>query len=127
MKKLESNDSKKPMTYNFVCFSDLAYEFHDDDKNEIQKKIKRRLKYYELGKYEQNRIEYIRKLKKELYLELSNPIKSKYYKKTESEFAHPSDFDIGGLKEKYQKIFPEIQEEDFWSILNFAIYLFYLR
>lgn len=36
-------------TYDFICFTDLAYEFDFSDKKEAEKKIKRRLKYYKLG------------------------------------------------------------------------------
>jgi hypothetical protein len=41
-------DDKK-QTYDFICFTDLAYEFDLSEKKEIEKKIKRRLKYYNLG------------------------------------------------------------------------------
>ena len=43
-------------TYDFVCFSDLAYEFDFSDLKEAEKKIKRKLKYYRLGKYDQARV-----------------------------------------------------------------------
>ncbi|MBN1639482.1 MAG: hypothetical protein JW866_10970 [Ignavibacteriales bacterium] len=44
-------------TYDLVCFTDLAYEFDFSDKKEAEKKIKRRLKYYKLGVYSQERVE----------------------------------------------------------------------
>ena len=42
---------KKGQTYDFICFTDLAYEFAFTEKAEIEKKIKRRLKYYKLAPY----------------------------------------------------------------------------
>jgi hypothetical protein len=50
-------------TYEFVCFGDLAYEFDLSNTKEAESKIKRRLKYYQLGAYEQNRVDYLRRLK----------------------------------------------------------------
>ncbi len=38
-------DPENP-SYDFICFSDLAYEFNDSDQIETESKIKRRLKYY---------------------------------------------------------------------------------
>lgn len=58
-------------TYDFVCFGDLAYEFDFSDLKEAEKKIKRKLKYYGLGKYDQERIEYVRELKNDLFKEIS--------------------------------------------------------
>ena len=54
----------KTQTYDFICFTDLAYEFDVCEKKEIEKKIKRRLKYHDLGDYNQGRVDYIRQLKK---------------------------------------------------------------
>jgi hypothetical protein len=58
-------------TYEFICFGDLAYEFDFSDRKEAERKIKRRLKYYHLGDYDQERVNYVRELKNDLYTEIS--------------------------------------------------------
>ena len=77
---IEKMTDNKEQTYDFICFTDLAYEFDFSEKKEIEKKIKRRLKYYNLGDYKQDRVEYIRQLKNDLYSEISKTTKSKYCK-----------------------------------------------
>ena len=119
--------SKSNQTYDFICFSDLAYEFNPSDSYEVQKKIKRRLKYYKLGLYDQKRVDYIRHLKNELYDEITKYDKSIYYKKAQRKYANPDDFNLELLKNDYLKRYPLINEEDLGSMINFAIYLYYLR
>jgi len=60
---------KSEHTYDYVCFGDLVYEFDFSDLKEAEKKIKRKLKDYGLGKYDQNRVEYVRSLKNEFYFD----------------------------------------------------------
>lgn len=117
---------KGNLSYDFVCFSTLAYEFSSDDKLVTEKSIKRKLRYYKLDPYVQERIDNIRQLKNELYLEIEHcsPI---YYKGPNSKFAQPNDFDFELLVNDYIKKYPQISKEDMGSIVNFAIYLYYLR
>ena len=49
-------------SYDFICFTDLAYEFDFSDTKKAEKKIKRILKYYNLWEYDQERVDYIREL-----------------------------------------------------------------
>lgn len=114
-------------TYDFICFTDLAYEFNPKDSAEIEKKIKRRLKYYKLGPYLQERVDYIRGLKDDLYRELSKYDKSIYFKKATKKYAHPADFDFELLLSDYLKKYPLVDQRDMTAIMNFAIYLYYLR
>ena len=67
---------KSEQSYDYICFSDLAYEVDFSDPREIEKKIKRRLKYYNLASYDQERVDYIRQLKNELNAEISLHSKS---------------------------------------------------
>ena len=90
-------------------------------------RIKRRLRYHKLGEYKKERVDYIRALKNALCAELSNPYRSAYYKNPPSGLAGLNDFDEAGLKKKYQKIFSRIADEDFYTIIAFAIYWYYLR
>jgi hypothetical protein len=98
-------------TYDFICFTDLAYEFDFSEKKEIESKIKRRLKYYKLGDYNQERVDYIRNLKNDLYIEISKYSKSKYYNKSKSNYADLNDFNLNKMSIdtlifmiKYQKL-----------------------
>ena len=114
-------------TYDFVCFSDLAYEFDFSDLKEAEKKIKRKLKYYRLGKYDQARVNQIRNLKNALFNEISLYDKSEYYIPSKSEFAEFTDFDHYKMKRDFQKRFAKISDSDMSQIINFAIYLYYMR
>ena len=114
-------------TYDYICFSDLAYEFDFPDPKEAEKKIKRKLKYYKLGKYEQERVDYIRELKNDLYGEISLQSKSKYFNKSKSNFAEFTDFNMGKMKSDFLEKYNEINSSDMSGILNFAIYLYHLR
>lgn len=90
-------------TYDLICFTDLAYEFDFSDKKEAENKIKRRLKYYKLGNYNQERIEYIRVLKNDLYAEISLGTKSKYFQKSRSNYADLQDYKLENMKIDYLK------------------------
>ena len=114
-------------TYDYVCFNDLAYEFDFSDLKEAEKKIKRKLKYYGLGKYDQDRVEYIRSLKNGLFKEIRLYDKSKYYIPSKSEFAEFTDFDYEKMKGDFLKKYDKISDSDMSRILNFAIYLYYMK
>ena len=114
-------------TYDLICFTDLAYEFDFSDKKEAENKIKRRLKYYKLGNYNQERIEYIRVLKNDLYAEISLETKSKYFQKSKSNYADLEDYKFEKMKIDYLKKYDLISENDMNEILNFAIYLYHMR
>ncbi len=118
---------KSNVTYNFICFSNLAYEFNLEKSVQIESKITRRLKYYKLGPYSQEKVDYIRQLKNELYVEISKYDKSIYYKESYGKFAHQDDYDLELLKKDYLKKYTLIDESDMVAIINFAIYLYYLR
>lgn len=114
-------------TYDFICFSDLVYEFNSADRKSVEKKIKRRLKYYHLGDYRQERIDYIRKLKSELYEEISSRAKSRYYLKSDSLYAELNDFDVPKMTMDYSINYRDIDEREISAMINFAIYLYHLR
>jgi hypothetical protein len=114
-------------TYDYICFSDLAYEFDFSNPKEAEKKIKRRLKYYNLGKYDQERVEYIRELKNELYKEISLQSKSKYFNKSNSNYSDFTDFKIEKMKSDLLEKYKKINGSDMYGILNFAVYLYHMR
>lgn len=114
-------------TYHFICFTDLAYEFDFSDKKEIEKKIKRRLKYYKLGEFNQSRVDYIRTLKDDLYREISSGTKSRYFNKSKSNYADLSDFNIERMTTDYAKKYEQVAEKEMIGIINFAVYLYHMR
>ncbi|MCR9263103.1 MAG: hypothetical protein NXH86_03040 [Flavobacteriaceae bacterium] len=114
-------------TYDYVCFGDLAYEFDFSDLKEAEQKIKRKLKYYGLGKYDQERIEYVRKLKNDLFREIGLQSKSKFFNPSKSNFAEFTDFDSEKMKKDYLDRYDKISDSDMSRILNFAIYLYHMR
>ena len=114
-------------SYDFICFTDLAYEFDLSDRKEAEKKIKRRLKYYNLGKYDQERVDYIRELKNDLYQEISRESRSKYFNKSGSNYADLADFDVEKMKSDFCEKYKKINSADMMGILNYAIYLYHLR
>lgn len=117
---------EKP-TYDFICFSELAYEFDFSNKKEIENKIKRRLKYYKLEVYNQERIDYIRQLKNNLYSEISLITKSKYFHKAKSNYADLEDFNVTQMTIDFSDKFSEINKEEILGMINFAVYLYHLR
>jgi hypothetical protein len=117
----------KAQTYDFICFTDLAYEFDFSDKKTTEKKIKRRLKYHKLGDYDQNRVDYVRQLKNDLYAEISQASKSKYYHKSKSNYADLADFHIDRMTADYYKKFDKVNKEELTEMINFSIYLYYMR
>jgi len=119
--------SDQKQTYDFICFSDLVYEFSFSDKKSIEQKIKRRLKYYKLGDYQQERVDYIRNLKDDLYGEISSRSKSKYYTKSNSTFSELRDFDIPKMNADYSAKYHNLSEREIETMINFAIYLYHLR
>jgi hypothetical protein len=117
----------KRQTYDFICFTDLAYEFDPSEKKDIEKKIKRRLKYHNLGAYNQERVDYIRQLKNDLYTEISQTTKSKYFHKSESTYADLADFNTSQMAADYNKRYDKVDKNELMGMIGFAIYLYHLR
>ncbi|WP_293297933.1 hypothetical protein [Pedobacter sp. UBA4863] len=114
-------------TYDSICFTELAYEFDFSDNKEIEKKIKRRLKHHKLGDFKQERIDYIRRLKNDLYSEITSQKKSKYFHKSKPNFADLADFNFERMTEDYHNKYENIDKEDLKGMINFAIYLYHMR
>jgi hypothetical protein len=119
-------DNKEP-SYNFICFTNLSYEFDIIEKTEIEKKIKRQLKYYKLEEYNQEIVDYIRRIKNDLYSEISLTTKSKYFHKSKSNYADLADFDFEQMVIDYNGKYNKIDKNELVGMINFAIYLFHMR
>ena len=119
--------AKKPdQTYDYICFSDLVYERETDSKD-IEKKIKRRLKYHNLGTFNPERMAYIRHLRDDLDAEISLQEKSNYYQKSDSNYAELSDFNLQEMILEYLKTYPKIDRAAMSQMITFAIYIYYIR
>jgi len=118
---------EKKQTYAFVCFCDLAYEFDLSEKKETEKKIKQKLKYHKLGDYDQEKVDYIRKIKNDLQTEISLGAKSTYFHKSESNYSDLADFDSERLSADLAKKYSNVNEKELMGFINFAIYLYHMR
>jgi hypothetical protein len=118
---------RNDLTYNFICFSELVYEWDFSDKLDVENRIKKRIKSLKNEIYDQSKIEYIRELRNELFKEISLRSKSKYFIITNSHYADLEDFDIEKMKADYQERYNKLNLEDLFKILNFAVYVFYMR
>lgn len=114
-------------TYDFICFSDLAYEFDIAEKKKIENKIRRRLKYYGLGMFDSDRVEMIRTLKNQLLAEFRDYKNSKYYIGSRGRYCDSKDFDFDLFLREYRTKFSGISSDDMENIIHFSIYLYYLR
>ena len=115
-------------SYNFICCTTLIDEFDFSEIKRTNQKIKRKLKYYKLGDYDQIHIDYLRSLKNELQDEIHLYNKSKYYqKKNKSKYADLGDFDTDLMVNDYVEKYDKVSKSDMYGIINFAIYLYYLR
>lgn len=114
-------------TYNFICFTDLLNERDLSQQETIEKKIKRRLKYYKLDAYDAKRVDYIRALKNELSTEVTQFSKSRYYQKSHSEYAALEDFDVTRMVSVYCEKYKDVEPQEMRAFIQLALYHFYLR
>ena len=117
----------KETDYEDAVLSTLAYEFSLTDRRETETKIKRKLRTKKFGKYDQHRVDLLRRFKDEVQTEVSRGQKSKYYTHPHSEFSDMRDFDKEALAKEMAAAFPDIPEPSISQFIDFAIYLYYLR
>lgn len=116
---------RKSLTYDYAIFSVLVYEPGPELSKRAVIKIKRKLKYYSLGKYDEKRVAYIWKLINEVYCEIMLRNKSTYYHKSDSEYAALNDYDFPRMKGDYLVKYPLIADRDIGDMLRFSIHIFY--
>jgi hypothetical protein len=117
----------KEANYEDAALSVLAYEFPFTDKRESETKIKRKLRAKKLGKYEQERIDLLRRFKDEVQAEISQWQKSKYYTHSHGEFADMKDYDRERMAKDFAAAYHSIPERSIAQFIDFAVYLYYLR
>jgi hypothetical protein len=113
--------------YEDAALSVLAYEFSFTDQRESETKIKRKLRAKKLSKYEQERIDLLRRFKDEVQTEISLWQKSKYYTRSHGEFADMKDYDRERMAKDFAAAYPSIPERSIAQFIDFAVYLYYLR
>jgi len=113
--------------YEDAALSALAYEFSFTDHRGSETKIKRKLRAKKLGKYEQERIDLLRRFKGEVQAEISRRQKSKYYTRSHGEFAGMKDFDRERMAKDFAAAYPSIPERSVARFIDFAVYIYYLR
>jgi hypothetical protein len=110
-----------------VVLDVLAYEFAFDDPVESERKMRRRLRYYGLGPYQQARVDRLRRLKNEIQSEIHRGRQSRYFAGSHGKYAVLEDFDAERLIRDLSESYPDIPREEIQAFVPFAVYLYYLR
>jgi hypothetical protein len=118
---------EKTHSYNQICFSVLAYEFNDSEIKDSERKIKRRLKYHRAGTYDQQRVDMMRTLKNDLKTEISLLDKSRYFLGCKGAYSALEDFDTSRMIRDFSREHPLVDITEFPEIMNFALFVYYLR
>jgi outer membrane receptor for ferric coprogen and ferric-rhodotorulic acid len=92
---------KHATDYEDAVLAILAWEFSATDHRVTETKIRRKLSAKKIGKYDQVRVELLRRLKDLIQSEVGNAHKSKYYSKSGEEFADMKDFATGQNDERF--------------------------
>jgi len=119
--------AREEPTYEDVVLWILAYEFSFDHKREAEAKIKRRLRDKKLGKYDQDRVDLLRRFKDELQVEIGRQQQSKYFTCLHGRFSDRADFDSERMRKDFEASYPSIPRRSIDRFIEFAIYLYYLR
>ena len=121
---------KKPLIFGLmgIVFLGCMYLIFkpSSEKKEIEAKIIRKLKYYNLGKFDLEKVEYLRTIKNDLFSEISKSTKSKYFKNSKG-LANMTDFNLEKLLKEYSLKYEKIEKEDLSTMINYSIYLYYMR
>jgi hypothetical protein len=114
-------------TYEYACFGVFMNAFADEDVNVIKRRIKSRLRYYKLGKFDQDRVNTVKKVHDELLEEFSRATASQYYIKTTGKYADPGDFDLDRMVRDYRRKYSAISKGDLIGMMNYSIFYYYLK
>ena len=118
---------KEKESRELASFQILADEIAGTDPSKTQARIRRRLQRSGLGKYDQARVEQLRRLRDDLEQEIRKFNKSKYFIPSASELASLEDFDFDRLTHDFCDRYPSMDKIDMAGIVGFALYYYYLR
>jgi hypothetical protein len=110
-----------------VILDVLVWECASDDPKEAERKIRRRLRHYGLGPYQQERVDLLRRLKNETYSEIRHEDQSRYFAGRHGEHTAMEDFDVVRLIGDLTASYPDVPREEIKAFIPWAIYLYYLR
>jgi hypothetical protein len=110
-----------------VILDVLGYEFPFDDGSEAERKIRRRLRYHDLGPYRQERVDLLRRFKDALQSEIHRGASSRYFAGTHGRYAALEDFDSERMVEDFSRSYPHVPHEEIKAFVPVAIYLYHLR
>jgi hypothetical protein len=105
----------------------LVWESPFDDPKEAERKIRRRLRYHDIGPYQQERVDLLRRLKNETYREIRREGQSRYFAGQRGEDSAVEDFDINRLIGDLAASYPDVPREAIERFIPWVIYLHYLR
>lgn len=118
---------KSAPTYDGEALAVLVWEFNSEDRSEADRKIRRRLRRKKLGVFDPARIEILRALKNQLQAELGRFEKSVYWLGSHGRYADYSDFDLERLLHDLEKNYPQVARDEIQGLINFGVYLYYLK
>ena len=120
-------NSSKPDTADKVILAVLVYEFRTSDHHESHATIKKRLRYYKFGPYDQDRVEVLRRLKDSLKKEIGRQHRSRYCLGSHGKYAAMEDFDVPQIVDDYCVDFPEVERCTIEWFVPFSVFAYYLR
>ena len=99
----------------------------DDDHKDTEQRIKRRLRYHNLGPYQQERLELLRRLNDETCSEIKRYDNSRYFSARHGNHSDPKDFDIDRWIADLSASYPEVPRAALERFIPWAVYWHYLR
>jgi hypothetical protein len=122
---------KRPTkTADAVILDTLRGEFEFHDHTAAEEKIRRRLRYYRAGPYEQTRVDLLRRLKNQVRDELQRVLhggKSRYFVAPRGAYTAMEDIDGERLTRDLCESYPKVPPEEIAAFIPGAVYYYYLR
>jgi len=115
------------VAYNREVLTVLLWEMLPTQRPDSERKLKRRLREKRLGKYDQGRVDALRRLKESLVRELRLRAESSFHHKSTGKYSRLEDWDTERLAQHLIDKHTDIPEENIRAILPHAIIAYYLR
>ena len=115
------------VAYNREVLTVLLWEMFPSHRPASERKLKRRLREKRLGKYDQGRVDVLRRLKDNVARELSLCEESSFHRKNPGKYSRLEDWDVERLVQHLIDEHTDIPEENIRAMLPHAIYVYYLR
>lgn len=99
----------------------------DDDRDDAERRIRRRLRYHNLGPYQQERVALLRRLNDETCSEIRRERQSRYFAGSRGTQSDVKDFDIDRWIADLSASYPDVPRRALERFIPWAIYWHYLR